>query len=107
MNKASGRIQIDRLQKTKADPQYRVKDVVLIRFMNVGQNYISLDEKNVIIKPGEAFVEGDLNGPGIDHIYKLDFIANPDPVPAIDGITVKGPNFIEIRLFKRNYDARI
>ena len=105
MPKAKGSIQIDTLQKTRPDRNYRVQDAVLIRFMNVGQNYISLDEKNVIIKPGEAFVEGDLNGPGIDHMYKIDFIENPDPPPAINGITVKGPNFIEIRLFKRNYDA--
>jgi len=105
MDKAKGRIQISKLQKTKTDPQFNVNDVVLIRFMNVGQNYISLDEKNVIIEPGEAFVEGDLNGPGIDHMYKIEFITNPGTPPAINGITVKGPNFLEIRQFKRNYDA--
>lgn len=100
-----GRIQIDTQQKTKDDQSFRVKDVVLIRFMNVGQNYISLDETNVIIQPGEAFVEGDLNGPGIDHIYKMEFITNPGTPPAINNITVKAANFLEIRLFKRNNDA--
>lgn len=105
MSKAKGRIQIDRHQKTKSDPNYRVKDVVLIRFMNYGQNYISIDEKSVILEPGEAYVEGDVNGPGIDHIYKVDFITNPGTPPSIDGLTVRAADFLEIRQFKRNYDA--
>lgn len=101
-----GSIHIDTYQKTGNDPNYRVEDVVLIRFANMGQNYISLDEKNVIIQPGEAYIEGDLNGPGIDHTYKIGFITNPATPPTIDSITVKGLNFLEIRTFKRHRHAR-
>lgn len=101
-----GKITITTTQKTTPDQGFRVDGAVLIRFMNFGQNYISLDDGNVVIEPGEAYIEGDLKGPGLDHTYTINFITNPGTPPAIDDIKVKALNFLQLRISKRKGHAR-
>lgn len=101
MNK--GKIRITSLQKSKDDNSFILDGAVLVRITNQGQNYLWIDEQEVL-EPGESWIEGDLNGPGIHHSYKLQFINNPNP-PAANKPLVYPGNFINIRVFKRHPNA--
>lgn len=92
-------------QITEADYSFNKEDLQMIRFMNFGQNFISLDHGNVVIQPGEAYVEGDTNGPGIDHSYRIEFVTNPGTPPDVDGVTCKAANFLQVRVYKRSKNA--
>lgn len=98
------KIRITKKTRTKDDEGLYTENAVLIRFENIGQSRVWIDEQ-IVLDPGEAFIEGDNNGPGIDHNYQINFLGN------IPGITVDEPrvyagNRLNIRLFKRLTDAR-
>ena len=101
---SKGKISISKYVKTKDDASLRLDGAVMIRFMNMGQSRIWIDE-TVVIEPGEAFIEGDLSGPGIDHSYNVNFLALGSP-PAADVPKVYAGNRLHIRVFKRIAHAR-
>lgn len=82
-----------------SDHQFQIDGDVLVRFHNRGQHYALIDQKHIIV-PGEAYIEGDLNGPGILHTYRVEFVTNPSP-PTADGIVVLTGNKLITRIFKR------
>ncbi len=98
-----GSITIKQIIKKRDDLSFTLSQACLVRFYNAGQSYLQIDDGEVI-PPGEAFIEGDLNGPGIDHSYKLVFLPNATP-PAIDKPRVYGGNHVIIRLMKRKANA--
>lgn len=100
MNNREGKIRITKLQRTKDDQQLRLDGAVLVRITNQGQTYLWIDEQEVLA-PGESWVEGDLNGPGIYHEYTLTFLANASP-PTADKPRVYSGNFANIRIFERH-----
>lgn len=94
-----GKITIKDYTITKDDASFVVNGIPLIRFTNTGQSRIWLDER-IVIEPGEAYVEGDVNGPGIDHEYKIVFINNPN-APAVDVPKVYAGDRCHVRKFSR------
>lgn len=97
MNK--GNITIHKKTVTKQDLSFCEDDMVLVRFMNNGQHYVRLDDQ-IIIGPGEAYVEGDISGPGIEHSYQITFATNSTPPTANPPIVYSG-NRCEVRILKR------
>lgn len=105
---AGGRLEIETDVRYKDDRSYRPKDAVHIRFDNRGQSPVFIDD-HIVLLPGEAFVEGDTAGPGVDHQYHIRFLKeNSDKTPlpgesdANEPFTMPG-NFLYIRVMRRNY----
>ncbi|MEL6356236.1 MAG: hypothetical protein AAFQ37_04805 [Bacteroidota bacterium] len=67
-----GRIVIKRMQRKKNDYSLDLEWAVHVRFMNRGQTPVLVDDQ-IMILPGESYVEGDTYGPGLDHPYKIEF----------------------------------
>jgi len=99
----NGGIRIDKRQLSKDDSSLILEGAVLVRITNQGQNHIWIDQQEVI-EPGESWVEGDLNGPGLYHSYSLNFLTNPSPPVANKPLVYPG-NFANIRIFKRDPNA--
>ena len=93
-------LKIHTRQLKKADYSLALDGACMVRFMNRGQNYVYIDEQ-FILDPGDAYVEGDINGPGIDHVYRIEFITNPTP-PTPNAPIVYSGNHLEIRIQKRH-----
>ena len=100
-----GYIKIKTLTKKRDDLDFNLKGESFVRFSNYGQNYIKIDESE-IIGPGESFVEGDVLGPGIHHKYRIEFMNNPAP-PAVNKPLVYSGNHLFIRILKRAKNAGI
>lgn len=96
---SQGKIRIAKKQLTQDDISFYTEGAVLIRFDNVGQTRVWIDEQ-IVIDPGESFIEGDNNGPGLDHNYQINFVGNPLPV-VVDMPKVYAGKRLHIRLFKR------
>lgn len=94
-----GKLAISQFEKTKDDLSFNVNGASLVRIYVSGQNYLQVDDGEVI-PPGEAFIEGDISGPGIDHEYRLVFLTNPSP-PTVELPRVRAGNHVIIRLLKR------
>lgn len=78
---------------------------VMTRFMNRGQAPILIDNQ-IMLLPGDTYVEGDSNGPGIDHTYKLEFQPqNKDDAaaPGVDKPFVYAGKHVSIRSLYRKY----
>ncbi len=100
---SKGKLHIKKDELVDRDSQYHV-DADLVRFMNMGQSYILIDEQ-ILLKPGQSWTEGDLNGYGIDHHYQIDFVTNPSP-PSVTTYVVYAGNKLRIRLLKRQSHAQ-
>lgn len=98
------KIRITKRQVTKSDPAFHTENAVLIRFENVGQRRVWLDE-HIVIDPGQAYIEGDNNGPGIDHRYQIDFLGSPKASATEDEPKTYAGDRLHIRLFKRHSNA--
>jgi hypothetical protein len=98
------KIRIVKKTRSKDDESFHTENAQLIRFDNVGQTRIWIDEQ-IVLDPGESFIEGDNNGPGIDHKYQINFLAVVAGV-AVDVPKVYAGNRLHVRLFKRLTDAR-
>ena len=73
----------------------------LIRFTNLGQNTVLIDQ-SIILKTGESYTEADDHGKGIDHEYEIEFITVLAP-RAINTPEVYGGNHLIIRRgFRKN-----
>ena len=94
----SKRLKIRRLDKVRSDSHFIV-EAQIIRFMNKGNSRIWIDEQEVL-EPGEAFEEGDTDGPGFRHSYKIDFIPLDNP-PSTDVPAVYNGNMLKMRVFTR------
>lgn len=96
-----GFISIERLQISENDFSWYSSKSMLIRFSNFGQSTVIIDEQ-IILNPGESYVEGDTAGPGIDHMYEIRFV-DLGSMPQPDGIKVIDGNLLQIRTMRRNY----
>ncbi|MEM6397782.1 MAG: hypothetical protein AAF741_15645 [Bacteroidota bacterium] len=100
-----GRLQVRKMQKKENDYQLSLRRSVYVRFMNRGQNPVLIDNQ-IILLSGEAYNEGDTAGPGIDHLYKIEFLEeNPDGLPksTADLPHVFPGNLLDIRYMERVY----
>ncbi|MEM9525799.1 MAG: hypothetical protein AAGA31_04270 [Bacteroidota bacterium] len=80
-------------------------DAVYVRFMNRGQLPVMIDNQ-IILQTGEVYVEGDSAGPGIDHVYRLEFQPQPKngtPLAGVDKPYVYAGAHVSIRSFHRKY----
>lgn len=94
-----GCLVIHKKQLKKDDLSLRIQGV-MIRFMNNGQSAVRIDEQ-IVVQPGEVYVEGDLSGPGIDHQYQIEFLdIGGSPKAPSQYITYAG-NHLDVRIMKR------
>jgi hypothetical protein len=105
---AGAKLKIDHDVVYKDDRSYHPEGMVHIRFENRGQAPVLIDDHEILL-PGEAFIEGDTAGPGIDHEYQIKFLtenADKTPLPAEneanEPFTMPG-NFLYIRVMRRNH----
>lgn len=105
---AGAKLEIDIDVVYKDDRSYRPEGAVHIRFDNRGQAPVMLDD-HIVLLPGEAFIEGDTAGPGIDHEYRIRFLTEAGdkaPLPAESDANppfVMPGNFLSIRVMRRNH----
>ncbi|MEM1215258.1 MAG: hypothetical protein AAGJ82_06215 [Bacteroidota bacterium] len=95
-----GYIKITNVIKTNDDESFYTERAVLLRLENVGTTRLWIDER-IVLEPGEAFIEGDLSGPGIDHKYTLRFLGAPPKAVTVDVPKIYAGDRVHIRLFKR------
>lgn len=99
------KLKIARMQRLEDDESLDLEGAVTVRFMNRGQKAVMLDDQ-ILLLPGEVYVEGDTAGPGIDHPYRVQFIDVPKdgvPAPAAQIPYVYPGAFLDIRIMYRIY----
>lgn len=86
---------------TDNHPQLHI-EAKMVRFTNGGQTGIVIDE-SIFIKPGQSYVEGDLNKNSciISHNYKVSFYTVSSP-PSILPNQVNAGNMLFIRTFNES-----
>jgi hypothetical protein len=106
---AGAKLVIDHEVIYKDDRSFHPDRMVHIRFENRGQAPVLIDD-HITLLTGEAFVEGDTAGPGIDHDYQIKFLDETPaktPLPAENEanppFTMPG-NFLYIRVMRRNHN---
>lgn len=92
------KIEIEEISDNR--PQFPV-ECLQIRFMNNGQTSVRIDEC-IFLKPGESFIEGDLNvnSCGIKHQYKIHFYPAASVPDLVANEVFKGDKLF-IRKIKR------
>ena len=102
---AGAKLHVQTRELKDDDLSLHMGDVVLVRFMNRGQFPVLIDNQ-VLLYPGETYVEGDTAGPGIEHPYKIEFLRNnADRAPL--GVPNKpflyAGNHLSVRMLRRKY----
>jgi hypothetical protein len=106
---AGAKLVIDHEVIYRDDRSFSPERMVHIRFENRGQAPVLIDD-HITILTGEAFIEGDTSGPGIDHEYQIKFLEqNPGKTPLAgendaDPPFVIAGNFLYIRVMRRNHN---
>jgi hypothetical protein len=103
---AGGRIEIERDVLYENNRHYNLDGAVHVRFINRGQSPVLLDDQEILL-PGEAFVEGDTAGPGIQHSYSIRFIEELPEKASLPAESTANPpfeqpgNFLDVRIMRR------
>lgn len=100
-----GAIKITRLIRTKDDRSLKIVSMVHVRFMNRGQTSILIDNQ-IVLFPGEVYVEGDNISLGVDHVYDIQFLSlqkNGIPEPAEQIPYTMPHNYLDVRIMQRIY----
>ncbi|SER16237.1 hypothetical protein [Neolewinella agarilytica] len=102
------KLEIVREVKYQDDRSFRHDGMVHVRFINRGQAPVLIDDQQILL-PGEAFIEGDTAGPGIDHAYQIRFLTEtptktplPAEADADPPFTLPG-NYLDIRVMRRKH----
>ncbi len=100
---SKGEIRIQNRSIFKDDESFQVRRAVLVRFMNLGTSRVWLDDQ-IVIDPGQAFVEADQSGIGLTHRYSVVFQTISSP-PDTDPPALNSGNNLKVRIMKRIGDA--
>lgn len=108
---SGGRLTIKQFQFFEDQSSFICRKEVKIRFINRGETVVVIDE-SIYLASGEAYVEGDDLGPGIDHEYNIRFLSAGTTPPddgqknanAADDFTfIAEGNLLDVRALYRNY----